>query len=619
MSKKNKVDPATYRAARPANNFRDSAATLLENAKWTFARIFKAHPKLAFGIAAIAILGGVFPPIILLLTRKVINLAMEVEYGQLSDAMPLLPWAGLMGFLILVESGLSSVKTYLNSRLFDDLNLSINIEMLDHAATLDMAYLEDPSSQDVLARAQQNPSTLFVRFTTQCLSIISSSIKIFALFGILIAIEPYIIAFALIMAPLYFFFHIRLTATQYEVNYVRATKKRKARYFSSHLTSRHLALETSILGLSGILIERFRNLMEEFKEEDKWLYKTNLKGSSLFVLLSGILGFGLVGRVALRALSGVLLMGDIAAFGAGVMQFRSAIERNILAITGVFSSSLYISNFRTFMEAQPRIKRGIGKKVDVVRGDIKVDDISFSYPGSKNVILKNISFDIRAGETVAIVGENGAGKTTLVKLLMRIYDPSDGAIFLDGENLTSLDLDSLLYQYSCVQQKFATFEATVHDNIAFGNLQVLRDDREGVISIAKDVGVDDMIEKMPEGYDTLLGRKFGEYDLSGGQWQRIVMARALAKPNSILIMDEPTSNQDAKGEAALFENVKRLTTDRTTILISHRFATVSLADRIVVLHEGSLVEDGSHEELMALNGHYATLYNVQIKAMMREK
>jgi ATP-binding cassette subfamily B protein len=243
-------------------------------------------------------------------------------------------------------------------------------------------------------------------------------------------------------------------------------------------------------------------------------------------------------------------------------------------------------------------------------GKLTVEDVTFTYPGAREPTLKSIHLTIAPGETVAIVGENGAGKTTLAKVMARIYEPDSGQILFDDQNISQLPVSFVHSKIAFVFQDFGRYEASAADNIAYGDIHRLLHNRSAIEQLAALVQIDDMIQAMPNGYDTHLGRQFGEYSPSGGQWQKIALARAFARKASLLILDEPTSNLDPRSEYELFSQFRQLAEGRTTILISHRFTTVSMANRIVVLAAGQIVEQGTHQELMSQNGHYASMYRL---------
>jgi ATP-binding cassette subfamily B protein len=311
-----------------------------------------------------------------------------------------------------------------------------------------------------------------------------------------------------------------------------------------------------------------------------------------------------------KAFRGGATVGDIAIFGPVTSRLRLTLEMCIASLAQALEQMLYIANLINFLAVAPCSGPMAGIVPRTGRGEIELDNVTFTYPGAADPTLQQISLHVRPGEIIGIVGETGAGKTTLVKLLCRLYDLDMGCVRFDGIDVRDLSLDYLHSQIGFLMQGFGRYETTAAENIAYGDWQRLLEDREAVERIAQSANVDDLVQSLPQGYDTMLGRMFGTVDLSGGQWQRLALARAFARDASLMILDEPTSNLDARAEYRLFRQFRELANGRTTILISHRFSTLRMADRIVVLESGRLVECGTHQELLDRRGTYAGLYDL---------
>jgi len=584
--------------------------TLLAHSGWTLRQTWATHPSLTAGLIAITFLQSVVPAGMALTARGLINTVVSVRDGRTGDNRTLFFWLALGLALTLIEAVSRISNNLFKRRLYDEINLKITSDILTHAASLDVESFEDPRLQDVMQRAQENTAGHFTSFVKNGLAAVMNVIQLVSLSAILIVIEPLIVLIIGLLGVPYLLFQWRVAKMRFLKEHSRTTKRRWTGYYVSRLTGQQTVPEVRLLGLAPLLINKFRALMTEFRNQDRNLYMHGFAGSLAFSVLSTLAFFGIFAWVAVRAIRGALTVGDVAVYAGVTSRLGRTVETMVYSITTTMEEALYISNLKEFLNLKPRTPIGSGVRPASARGEIAVKNVTFAYPGSSEAVLSDISFHIRPGETVALVGENGAGKTTMVKLIARIYEPHQGSILFDGIDLKELEVDYLRSQLSFVFQNFGIYEATAADNIAYGDWRKLMNNREEIERVARLADAHDMIEAMSDGYDTFLGRMFGEFNLSGGQWQKIAIARAFARDSSLLILDEPTSNLDARAEYELFSRFRELAKGRTTVLISHRFSTVSIADRILVMDGGRIIEEGTHQELLEQEGHYASFYRL---------
>jgi ATP-binding cassette subfamily B protein len=594
------------------------ARTLQRSAAWALAQAWETSPALLLGVTAISLLRGLIPAGLALSARGIVNGAVAALHAGTTAVGPLLPWL-LLGFALTVIEGLAALAgPLLRQRLRDRLAARLTTQVMEHAAAMDLAFFEDPRSHDALQRAKDDPAGHVTNFLANAISAASNALQIASLIAILIVIEPWVVAVILLLTVPYLWSQARLTAEQHALERSRTAKRRWTGYFVSNLTGAASAGEVQLLRLAPILTRRFRGLMDEFRGQDWGLARRGFNRGAAFVTIATVAIYAAFVHVCWRALHGGLSVGDLAIFGAASARMRQTLESFVQLGTQALAETLYVGDVIDFLAARTRRDEAPTAALPPVsRAGLELRDVHFTYPGAAEPALCGIDLRIEPGETVALVGENGAGKTTLVKLLARLYDPDQGSILFDGSDLRDLPREALQRRIAFVFQGFGRYEASLADNIAFGDWERLLDDREAVAAVARTAGIEPLIARLPRGYDTHLGRMFGEADLSAGQWQKLAVARAFARQAALLILDEPTSNLDARAEHALFEQFRTLAEGRTTIIVSHRFSTVSMAHRIVVLDKGRVVESGSHAELLARAGHYATLYSLHERTGLR--
>ena len=373
------------------------------------------------------------------------------------------------------------------------------------------------------------------------------------------------------------------------------------------------AKEVKLFGLSDFLKTRFRSLSDKYYQANRKLSIRKTIWGSVFYILGDLAYYGAYVLIIMRTIAGLLTIGDLTFLSGSFNRLRNQIQSIFSRFSSIAESALYLQDYFSFMEIKPRMSSkndGIIFPAEIKEG-FRFENVSFKYPGSEEYVLKNISFTLHPEEKIALVGENGAGKTTLVKLLARLYDPTEGRITLDGIDIQNYDHVSYRNAIGVIFQDFVRYYFNARDNIAVGKIEH-KENQSRIDQAAENSLADSIIESFPEGYDQMLGKRFeGGKELSGGQWQKIALARAYMKDASLLILDEPTSALDARAEYEAFVRFAALTTNKTAVLISHRFSTVRMADRILVLKNGSILEDGTHEELLETEGLYAELFELQ--------
>lgn len=515
--------------------------------------------------------------------------------------------------LVAVLVGVSRVSGLLRSLLGTQLALSINAQILSKALTLELLHFQDPEFYDRLTRARREASTRPLAMATELLSILQGLLTLTGFAGLLFSFSSLAVLVLILAALPAVAVEVRFSKAVFALRNLRAAEMRRLSYIEYLLASDEHAKEVMTLGLGPLLLERYRSLGEQIYREDRalsirravWgMFLSQLGTLSFYACYLFIVGLAAASRITI---------GEMTLYVVAFRQGQQAFQSLLLSFGVLHEHDLYISNLLDFLTSETP-QRGPQKRLAPAKTEqgIRFQGVGFRYPGQARYALRNIDLFIPAGRSLALVGENGAGKSTFIKLLTGLYEPTEGQVLIDGIEVRSLPKEVLRQRIAVVFQDFNQYQVSVRENVGYGSPPHLPD-RERVERALSRGGALEFVGTLPDGIDTQLGRYFQNgVELSGGQWQRIALARAFMREEAdILILDEPTAAIDAAAEKQLFERFRRLSAGRTSVLISHRFPTVRMADHIVVVESGQILEQGTHEELLTQGGKYASMFHLQ--------
>jgi ATP-binding cassette subfamily B protein len=595
----------------------------LKNLRPFIVMVWRTSPQLTAASLVLRLVRALLPVITLFVGKLIVDdVVLLVQTPHKPETLRQWLNSGLLnrlGLLLIAEFGLAvladilgRIVSLVDSLLSERVTNSSSVRLMEHAATLDLEDFEDSVFQDQLERARRQTSgrmTLMGQLFGQAQDIVTVASFVAGF----IFYAPWLIALLVLALVPAFLGEAHFNAQSYSLDFGRTPERRELDYVRQTAASVETAKEVKIFGLNGFLIDRYVRLATDFYAANRRLAMRRAGWGGFFTAI-GTVGYYLAyAYIAWRTLAGEFSVGDLTFLAGSFRRLRTLLEGLLTSFSTTASQALYLNDLFSFFEVKPEILSPDNPRAfpQPIRRGFVFEDVGFSYPDAERWAVRHLSFTLHAGEVLALVGENGAGKTTLVKLLTRLYDPDEGRILLDGHDLREYDLNALRGNMGVIFQDFVRYNLSAGDNIAVGKIAA-RGDQARIERAARRSQADEAITRLPTGYQQMIGKRFKNgVELSGGEWQKIAIARAYMREAAVLVLDEPTAALDARSEFEVFKRFKELSDGKTAVLISHRFSSVRMADRILVLADGMVEAAGTHDELMAQPGRYTELFELQ--------
>jgi ATP-binding cassette subfamily B protein len=574
--------------------------------------VWTAAPGVVAASVALRVIIALLPLGMLAISRLIINGVVPVvtKHEPLKKGFWYLVAAE---FALAVLLGLlQRWMAYLDSVLADRYTHYMSVRVIEHASQLDLTLYEDPVFYDRLERARVQATDRLVMIQAIG-NLVQQMVNTFALSAAILWLAPWLLLLLVAGVIPGFLGETHFAFLGYAKNFRQTPMNRQLDYLRQLGGSKEAAKELKLFGLHTFLTSRFSRISKAIHDENNALAKRRLRVGALLSILSTAGYYGAYAWVIWATLQGRFDIGTLAFLTGAILQASGSLQQIFATLSGIADQALFLTDLLAFFEMKPTVmsKPNAHSVPRPIRKGFEFRNVSFVYPGTERCVLSNFNLTLGPGERIALIGENGQGKTTIVKLLARLYDPTEGEILLDGIDLREYDLDQLHHEIGVIFQDFMRYEMTVMENIGIGRVEEMEDETR-IMDAAQKSLASEVVRRLPAGYEQMLGRRFvSGVDLSGGEWQKLALARAYLRDAQLLILDEPTAALDARSEAEVFARFAELTMGKMAVLISHRFSTVRMVDRIVVLEGGRLVEEGTHEELLRLGGRYGTMFEMQ--------
>lgn len=573
--------------------------------------VWDSGPVIVGSGLGLRLVSALVPIVMLLVSRAIIDGVVASSKGQ--------PLPEYFWWLVASEFGLAALGSvlgraigYSDALLADRFTRHVSVRVMEHASQLDLASYEDPVFYDKLERARVQSTDRIAMI--QAMGTILQQCVMAATFSVtLFLFSPWLLLVLIVCVVPAFLGESHFAFLGYSLNFRQTPVRRQIDYLRILGASKESAKELKLFGLAGFLTGEYTRLSNEIYDQNVRLAGKRFWAGSLLSLMSSAGYYGAYAYVVYRAVQGDLTVGTLTMLAGAIAGASNNISAIFATSSSIADQALFLTDLLEFFAVRPKVvsKEHALPPPRPIRDGFVFENVSFSYPGNSRRVLDNLCLRIEPGERIALIGQNGQGKTTIVKLITRLYDPTEGRILLDGNDLRDYDIESLNGEIGVIFQDFMRYEMSARDNIAVGRISEHDNDSE-IERAARKSLADAVVSRLPSGYAQMLGRRFeGGVDLSGGEWQKVALARAYLRDAQVLILDEPTAALDARSEFEVFERFAELTQGKIALLISHRFSTVRMADRIIVLENGRIVEEGDHHRLMSLGGRYSEMFEMQ--------